>query len=401
MDIVIISNFCMDFSKTDNDRFFYIAKNLAQNNEVEIITSDFFHTKKCFRNKPASKCDFKITFLHETGYSKNVCLKRFYSHFIWGTEVYKYLRKRNKPDIVYCAVPSLTGPYLVSKYCVKENIPFVIDVQDLWPEAFQMVFNVPVISNLIFSPFKFLADGIYKRASEVIAVSQTYVNRALNVNKKRKKGHSVFLGTELTTFDTNAKTKKDFNKEENEIWLAYCGTLGSSYDLTCAIDAVALAKDMCDKKIKFVIMGDGPRQLEFEEYAKKKKIDCIFTGRLPYDQMCSLLSVCDINVNPITGGAAQSIINKHADYAASGHPVINTQENDEYCRLVESYNMGFNCKNNNANELAEKLSLLANNDLLRNEMGRNARKCAEDKFNRANSYNEIMNVILDQAKERI
>ena len=29
MDIVIISEFCEDFSQTDNDRFFYLAKMLA------------------------------------------------------------------------------------------------------------------------------------------------------------------------------------------------------------------------------------------------------------------------------------------------------------------------------------------------------------------------------------
>ena len=73
------------------------------------------------------------------------------------------------------------------------------------------------------------------------------------------------------------------------------------------------------QSVQFIIMGDGPKKEEFEKYAKEKGVDCCFKGRVPYDEMCALIDSCDIVVNPITGGAAASIINKHADYAACGH----------------------------------------------------------------------------------
>ena len=53
--------------------------------------------------------------------------------------------------MIYCAVPSLTGPYLISRYCKKNKIKFIIDIQDLWPEAFKMVFDVPIIKDIIFN----------------------------------------------------------------------------------------------------------------------------------------------------------------------------------------------------------------------------------------------------------
>lgn len=93
MNIIIISEFCEDFSKSDNDRFFYLAKMLSDNNEVEIITSSFRHTTKNQRLKPAITWPFKITFIDEPGYQKNVCFKRFYSHYVWGKNVEKYLKK--------------------------------------------------------------------------------------------------------------------------------------------------------------------------------------------------------------------------------------------------------------------------------------------------------------------
>ena len=390
MDIVITSEFCGDFSKTDNSRFLYLAKMLVSNSKdisVEIITSSFRHATKKHRMKPLEQWPFKITFIEEPGYSKNVCLKRFYSHFVWGKHVAEYLKKRKKPDVVYCAVPSLTGPNLVAKYCEKEHIRFIIDVQDLWPEAFQMVLNVPVVSNIIFAPFTAVANGIYKRADAICAVSDTYCRRAARVNHKVTDTTTVFLGTELATFDRYAAENPILEKKEDEIWLAYCGTLGSSYDLTCVIDALAL---LGDSRIRLIVMGDGPKKDEFESYSREKKINAKFVGRLQYNAMCSLLKACDIAVNPIAHMAAQSIINKHADYAAAGKPVISTQENDEYRRLIEDYQMGSNCRNNDSVDLADKIKMLVDDGALRLQMGMNARRCAEEMFDRGKNYLELI-----------
>ncbi len=389
-DIIIIANFCRDFSETDNGRFTYLAKALAKENAVEIITSDFNHTKKVHRGRMDICAPYQVTFLHEPGYRKNISILRFFSHHVWGKEIRKYLTERAKPDVVYCAVPSLTGPNLVARYCEKNNIRFIIDVQDLWPEAFRMIVNISVLSDIGFAPFKVLANDIYKRADAIVAVSQTYADRAMSVNKKCGAPHVVYLGTELDTFDRYTQGDVPLKKDEGEVWLAYCGTLGASYDLTCVIDALAL---LGDKAPRFIVMGDGPRMEEFKVYAEKKHVDCCFMGRVPYDEMCTMLKKCDMAVNPICHNAAQSIINKHADYAASGLPVLNTQESQEYRQLVERYEMGFNCENGNAADLAEKIDLLTSAPELRKQMGLNARRCAEEKFDRENAYRKICEVI--------
>ncbi len=392
-DIVIIANFCRDFSVNDNGRFMYLCKELSKEHNVEIITSDFNHGRKEHKKPLEIEWPFKITFLHESGYPTNVCIQRFYSHIVWGKSVKKYLKSRKKPDVIYCAVPSLTGPLAAAKYCKKNNVKFIVDVQDLWPEAFKMVLRIPVVSDVIFAPFNWLANGIYKRADEVVAVSDTYVNRVLSVNKKCTSGHTVFLGTRLETFDEFVKNNP-VEKPDNELWVGYCGTLGASYDITCVIDALVKIRDRGIAPPKFMVMGDGPRKAEFESYAQEKNVDATFTGRLPYDQMCGRLCACDIAVNPITKGAAQSIINKHGDYAASGLPILNTQECEEYRDLVSGYNMGYNCNNDDANDLADKLLVLMQNASERFEKGNNARRCAEEKFDRKNSYKEIIDVIL-------
>ena len=391
MDIVILADFLGPLDGTFNSRFLYLADMLSKDNEVEVITSDFIHGEKKYIDHDIEKHNYIITMLHEGMYSKNVSLGRFYGHYIWGKNVTRYLiNRRKKPDAIYCAIPTLYASYEAARFCERNKIRFVIDVQDLWPEAYKMVFNVPVISSIVFSPFKFLADGIYRRADAICAVSDTYCKRAASVNKRVKETVTVFLGTKLSLFDENVRQNPI--KKDKCLWLGYCGSMGDSYDLKVVIDALALLEN----PPTFIAMGDGQKKDEFERYAKEKSVKCLFTGRLPYDKMCGWLKKCDMVVNPIVGNSAASIINKHADYAASGRPVLNTQNSKEYRNLVEEYNMGFNCESGNATDLAEKIRILVEDEHLRIQLGENARRCAKERFDREKTYIDLMYAITSQ-----
>lgn len=395
-DILIVAHFTQVPGEQGNSRFRYIADILADKGyNIELVTTRFSHRTKEQRNVQESQLKhikYKLTMLQEKGYRKNVSLKRFYSHYIFGENFRKYLENRKKPDIIYCAVPSLDAAFVAAKFAKHNNIKFIIDVQDLWPEAFKMVFNLPVISDLIFYPMNKKANFIYNAADEIVAVSETYVNRALLANKQLKRGGSIFLGTELARFD-NLVIKNKVDKPKDEIQIAYIGTLGNSYDLIYVIDALALIKNKGINDIKFVVMGDGPLHSKFRDYAEQKQINVKFMGRLDYEKMVGVLVSCDIAVNPIKSNSAGSIINKVGDYAAAGLPVLNTQESEEYRRLIVDYNAGLNCKNSDPHDLAEKILILYNDPILRQKMGMNNRKLAEDKFDRKTNYKLIESLI--------
>lgn len=396
MDIVIVAQYLRDLECFDgnNSRFLYIAKMLAKSNKnnIEIITSDFSHTRKTNFNKIDKIDGIKFTVCHETGYERNVSLKRFISHKELAINIKKYLKERKKPDLIYLAVPSLSVGKICTKFCDKNDIKLIIDIQDLWPEAFKMVFNIPIISNLIFFPMKKQADYIYSRADEIVAVSETYCNRALKVNKKTKKGLSVFLGTDLKYFDECKKNNK-IEFDDDVIRIAYIGTLGHSYNIKFVIDAISILNKKGINNIKFIVMGDGPLKKEFEEYAKERNINCEFTGKLKYENMIGLLCSCDIAVNPIKAKSAGSIINKVGDYAAAGLPVINSQESKEYRYLIDENQIGINVENDDSNSMSSAIELMCSDYKKRKEYGNNNRKLAEKKFDRQNTYSKIINVI--------
>ncbi len=391
MDIVIAANFCRDFSPTDNGRFLYLAKMLSENHEVEIVTSDFYHATKKFREELKVKWPFKITYIHELGYKKNVDINRLLSHYILGKNFLKYLKRRKKPDVIYCAVPSLDFADAARKYCKKNGVKFIIDIQDLWPEAFKMAFNIPVLSDVIFAPMQLKANKIYKAADHIVAVSKTYAERAKQVNKTADTT-VVLLGTEMKEFDSYiCKGAID----DNKIKIAYIGSLSNSYDIENVIRAIDKLPDK--NNIKFIVMGDGVLKQRFEEFAKQFSLDIEFTGRLDYPQMVERLCKCDIAVNPIVKGSAGSVINKVGDYAMAALPVINTQECKEYRNLIEEYGAGINCECGNADDISNAILTLCENNELRKKMGEGNRKMAIEKFDRAKTYGNIVRVITDES----
>lgn len=393
MKILMINHFTQIPGETGNGRFVYIADMfLKAGLEVEMVTTSFSHRTKRQREIKSgyiNKLPYQLTMLYEPGYQKNVSFKRFYSHYVFGRSLKKYLKKIEKIDVIYCSVPSLDAGKVAAKYAKKNKIKFIIDIQDLWPEAFKMVFNIPVLSNIIFYPMKKIADYIYSGADEIIAVSDTYANRAKKVNTRVGKVHSVFLGTDLNEFDLYNRNSK---KENHIPTLVYIGTLGHSYDLSIIFESIKQIKDS-GIDLKMLVMGDGPLMDYFQKRVVKLGIDVEFTGALPYKDMVERLCSCDIAINPIAKGAAQSIINKVGDYAAAGLPVISTQECPEYVALLHNSNSGFTCMNNNVNDISDKIKTLVLDEKKREAMGKNSRQVAEKMFDRSKTYEEILDIV--------
>lgn len=393
MKIYILANFTRALDGETTGRFSFLASELSKRgHQVKLVITDFYHGTKSTRPEPHyDKYDFEIVKCHEPGYKANVCPQRLYSHYVWGKNVAKYLKKAEKPDVVYCAMPSLTVAVEAGKYCKRNGVKFVVDVQDLWPEAFSMVFKNKLFK-LAFKPMEWYVNKAYAMADFAIGVSETYVKRMLSVNKKINSGVAVFLGNNGQLFDESAsKYKKEYN--DGITRLCYIGSLSQSYDIEMVVDALATVSQRTDLEVKFVVVGDGVYKDDFEQYANQKGIDSVFTGRKDYPEMVGELCSCDIVINPIRKGSAASIINKVGDYALSGLPVINTQECPEYRQLIDDSGCGINCECGNAEDVAAAIVKLVESPELRKQMGEAARQLGKDKFDRKCSYARIVEAV--------
>lgn len=397
MDLLIISNYWHFPSEKTSSRYHSIAEMAVKNGiDVEVITSTFYHTKKAHRNTNEKyDCNYKYTLVSEPAYKKNISIKRITAHFSFKNNVINYLKTRKKPDVIYLFVPPTGLGKSVVKYAKRHNIKIVIDILDLWPEAFNMF--IPKFLSFMLYPMKKQANYIYKNADNIVAVSKNYLNRAKRLNNNNCNGKAVYIGIDLDVFDNIAK--KAPVKSNNYIKLVYIGMLGHSYDLISVMDAINELRKRGFNNLEFIVMGDGPLKEKFEKYAQSMNLPVIFKGRLSYEEMINELINCDIATNVLNKQAAQSIINKHADYLAAGLPIINVQPDMEFNDLLASYKAGIGYSNCSVSDLAKAIKTISTDEQLRNEMKLNSRKLAEEKFNRNFTYQAIIDIITETNNE--
>ena len=182
-------------------------------------------------------------------------------------------------------------------------------------------------------------------------------------------------------------------KKPGEFWVGYIGTLSKSYDLYTVINALdALAIAHFDNFV-LKIMGGGPNLEDVRKYASKKHGKVEFLGLLPYNAMCEVLFDCDVGLNPIIATSVSSLINKVADYAACGVPVINTQQSAEYRSLLANYEAGWNIwpKDVIALQKALVFALKHPEQLIKAKQG--ALSLAVNELNRADSQRKMLGLI--------
>lgn len=393
-DVILIANYWHFEEEKSSSRYRSFADILCKDFDLEVITSTFCHLTKAQRNVGELHLDtlpYRMKLCYEKGYAKNISIRRIRSYTEFGKNVFKYLKLRKKPDVIIVSVPSLAVADYASKYAKENYIPLIVDIQDLWPEAFKIALNVPVVSDILFLPMMCQANRIYSRANVIMAVSDTYVARGKRVNQTADT-LSIYIGTDSALVEEKIKGIY-IPHEKNKFVVGYVGALGYSYDIKSVIDAIRLLKDDKYDDIKFIIMGDGVCRTDFEEYAQNSGIDYEFTGLLEYGRMMKRLMACDVAVNPIVGSSVSSIINKVSDYAAAGVPVVNTQNSKEYRDLLVQYEAGVNVENGNVRELAEAILKYHNNSEYRAMCGANARRMFDEQFDRVRIYPKLVQKI--------
>lgn len=331
MNITIVAPYCSLPSEPHFNRFWYLAELLSQSHNVLLITSNFKHYDKSFRRpedaEAASQGRLKVMLLEESGYGKNVSLGRLASHHRFVRHFEKWLEncRPGEQDIVYSAYPLIATNLLLGKHKARLGYKLIVDVQDVWPESFSSV--VPFLKKIPHKllPFASRANRAYRYADALVAVSQTYLDRAKEANPNVP-GEAVYIGADIPKLD--AVPAKDFGDDKTRLF--YLGTLSYSYDVETVCKGVRKLLDD-GENVELHIMGGGPdleKLKQYENHAIK------FYGYLPYSEMMSIAKGCDIAVNAIHSHAMQSVTNKLSDYMALQKPVLNSQTNAEVLDLL-------------------------------------------------------------------
>ena len=378
-------------------RYVYLATLLHEHGyDVDFITSGFQHWEKRQRDVEhfdAGTDAYTIRFIEEPFYPKNMCPQRIWAHHVVAKRVSEYFDEHHDYDLIYCQIPPNDVAREIGKAAQKFNIPFVVDVNDLWPEAFRVALDVPVLSDILFSPFYRQAKAVYQMADAVVGTSDEYRERGLRDARSGIPSETVYVGNQLREFDSGvAANASQIDKPAGDIWVSYAGTLSACYDLETLVNAMALVQKS-HPEAKLHILGDGSERENLKAAAQSCGDSVTFHGYLPYDQMAAWLSKSDITINSLVEKAAQSIVTKIGDYLAAGKPMVNTSCSKEFRAKVEADGFGVNVKPGDVEGMARVLVDLIEDSSRRAQMGEKARAIAEEQFDRPHSYLKTVRLI--------
>lgn len=336
MKILFVSIF--DSLSTHNSRISSICKHLSE--KYFIITTNFNHQTK-LSIKQADRDNIKM--INTPKYHSNLSLKRIYNHLYFAHRLKHYLYQLPQKDIkvIYCAMPTSTAAYVCGKYCKKHGIKFVIDVIDLWPDSL-----IPIIGgfkgkllNWILFPWKYITIQAYKMADVIIGESKGYANEAAFYNKKALV-YPLYLGVDRhNVASAISQSNLILNKFEDEIWIGYGGSLGTSYDFETLIKGVAVLNGVYQYKLLFI--GDGVCRAEIEKLINQYSVNAQITGFIEYNDLLKYLSYCDIAINIFRDHTKVVHSYKFNDYVATNCFILNSLKG-ETSDMIDKYQIGLN-----------------------------------------------------------
>jgi len=171
--------------------------------------------------------------------------------------------------------------------------------------------------------------------------------------------------------------------ETNCCYLGFVGNLSEHEGVEYLVEAAQMVLAELPQT-RFLIVGDGPMKQQLENLAEKSLTPgtFIFFGRVPYESVPVYTAAMDVCVVPRNKARFEKTgisSLKLREYLACGRPVVGSDIPGVGDVLREA-KAGIPVTPENITELAHALLRLLKDKELREEMGKNGRKFAEDKL---------------------
>lgn len=320
---------------------------------------------------------------------------------------YKMLRTgrrfiKERIDIGLVVSPPLTLYFTAKRLSQLKKFPFILGVQDLFPQA---VIDLGIMKNkAIISFFRKLEKNAYEKSDLITVHSENnakYVGKIVNSEKVL-----VFENwIDINLIKPGEKMNK-FSEENNlydKFIVSFAGTLGYSQDVEVILNAAEITKN---HDIYYLIVGDGVKyeQLRLEK-EKRNLRKIIFLPPVPKEIYPFVLHTSDISLATLTKDVHTPVVpSKILSIMSAGIPVIATMNLDgDAPKLIEKAKAGYALPAGDAKGLAEKILELYNNPDLRKKLGKNGREYVEKNLSvqvAADKYEEIFKRVINEYKRR-
>ncbi|MCC9078805.1 glycosyltransferase family 4 protein [Litorilinea aerophila] len=331
--------------------------------------------------------NYRIELIYAKGYDRNVSLQRVRFHRQLERGLRRRMFQEPPPDIILAGIPTPGMCFIALQYAQHYDVPFVIDVRDLWPDIYLTL--LPKHLRPIARPALFFAERtnrkLFRGASSIIAVSESYLKWGLRyAGRQRQSTDVVFpLGYPKPSFP-----KRVIEQEKRQLIgagvdpektiICFFGQFETSYDLETIIDGARLLQERGVNDVQFVFCGSGSKFKLLRKRAEGLQ-NVVFPGWISAQAISALLQLSKIGLAPYAAGALQSLPNKPLEYLSGGLPVLSSLTG-ELQEILEQYRAGLTYRAGDVTDFLVVLEQLVGNPNLRSQMEENARRLFVEQF---------------------
>lgn len=304
--------------------------------EVTWWTSRFDHFSK--KDHPSDVIDtwasqsMGIRFLQSPGYSSNRSAGRVFDHWAIAREFLRRSLDFPAPEIILCSLPTPDLCSAASAYCRRARIPLVVDIRDLWPDAFQFGANLKAkVVSPLFTRMRHQSAAACMEAEGLVAPSQAFLDWGLSLARRDAGpndgvipfGHPGPLG-EASHEDRQFWSHRGISLDGDMFLVVFSGTLTVHFDFDPLGGAAEMLHDR-RPNAAVVCCGDGP-QLGKLQRKFRQLGNMLFPGRVNGRQLSALLASAQVGLAPyvVESHFESHLPNKIVEYCAHGVPVLSS-----------------------------------------------------------------------------
>lgn len=284
-------------------------------------------------------------------------LKRVFNYISFAASSFLIgLIKTKKIDVIYSYHPPLTTSLSALLLSFFKRVPFVVDIQDLWPDtlaATGMVNNRKVLKVVDMA-----CRLVYRRAAKIVVLSPGFKQRLISRNVPENKIEIIYNWCNEPALNNYQECPIPL-PSNGKLNLVFAGNLGFAQGLPAIIDAAEILMRN-NVAVNVVFVGDGIAKAESVEQGQSKGLDNVyFLPRVPMTQVGNILNQADILLVHLNDDELFRITIPSRTQAnlAIGKPIVMGVKGDA-ADLIDMAGAGITCEPNNPQSLAGAIQQL-------------------------------------------
>lgn len=386
----------------------YLAELLSrQGHNVIWWTSTVNHqnkTQRFTRHTTLKVSDtLTIQFIYAPLYKRSVSLSRLYNQYITARSFLRLAEQFQRPDVILCCLPTLDLCEAALQYGKRRQVPVIIDVRDLWPDAFMKYAPAPLkpLWRFILTPLFNKATRICAGAAAIVGISEHFVNWGIAYARRQRTsldrcfpfGYSEAKPNDSAIKEAEQNWENLGVKKEPGVFVAcFFGYFGWHFELDLVIQA---AKILCvsSRKFIFVLCGSGDKL----EYYRKLAKDCpnvILPGWVGSAAIWTLMRISSVGLAPYKESPTfcRNMPNKSIEYMSAGLPIVSSLKGI-LSDVLKTYQCGKTYQPGDVKGLVAILNDLYDNPVKLHTMSNNAYKLYQEKYRAEKIYNDMAQLI--------